>query len=166
MSENPTTDAKDRGYRLYTSRTFTVTCNGGTIVSVVPSAIDTGVGLECVPRTSLCLTPPPIILSNVSAGPRSPTSYAFSWMGQGRPPTPAEAFFQAVCPRSSVFIWHRVEGTIECANGEPRARLNLSGSQFPSHRAWINGVRVGPTISQGPFRNLWVPSPTSPLLVR
>jgi hypothetical protein len=166
MRENPTTDAKDRAYRLYTSRTFTVTCNNGAIVSVLPSQIDTGVGLECVPRTSLCLTPPPMLITDVSAAQRSPNSYVFSWTGKGRPPNPAVMFFQSVCPRTSVFIWHRIDGTIECVNGEPRARINLGGSQFPSHRAWINGSLVGGTIPQGPFSNLWVPSPADPVMVR
>jgi hypothetical protein len=165
MRENPRTDAKDRAYRLYTSRTFTVTCNNGTVVSVVPSPLDTDVGQECVPSTRLCLTPPPIIVSNVSAGPTSPTSFAFTWMAKGRPPTPAEVGFQAVCPRTSVYIWHRIVGRIECAGGEPRATIQLTGSRFPSHRAWVNGVLQPGALAQGTFSRLWIPTPSQPTLV-
>ena len=169
MRESPTSDAKDRRYRLYTSRTFTVTCNNGTIVNVVPSTIDTEVGLECVPATGsrICLTPPPIIVTDVTGGLRTPTRFVFSWMGRGRPPNTAEHFFQAVCPRTSVFIWHRVDGFIECAGGQPRATVTLTGSQFPSHRIWVNGVPQGGPIVQGPFSNLWVPrSSAEPTMVR
>jgi hypothetical protein len=154
-SENPTTDARDRRYRLYSSRTFTVTCNGPRIVSVVPTPIDTDVGLECIPRTSRCLTPPPITLSRVTASQTSPTTYEFSWTAKGRPNLGAEPAFQLVCPRTSVYIWHTVSGRIECANGEPRIDVRFSGSQFPSHRLFINGVVRSPQIPQGPFSNLW-----------
>lgn len=165
MRENPRTDAKDRGYRLYTSRTFTVTCLNGTIINVRPSAIDTDVGQECLPTTRLCLTPPPILLTNVSLGPTSPASYAFAWTARGRPPSTAEYLFQAVCPRTSVYIWHRVQGRIECVGGEPRALVQLTGSRFPSHRLWINGVLQPGALAQGPFSNLWAPTPADPTLV-
>lgn len=165
MREDPRTDAKDRGYRLYTSRTFTVTCNNGTLVSVVPSVLDTDVGQECVPATRLCLTPPPIIVTSVSAGPTSPASFAFAWTAKGRPPSTAEYMFQAVCPRTSVYIWHRVVGRIECVGGAPRASVQLTGSRFPSHRLWINGVLQPSALAQGPFSNLWMPTPSDPTLV-
>src|SRR5262249_30648566 len=37
FSENPRTDRKDKGYRLFSERTFRVTCTDGRIASVVPS---------------------------------------------------------------------------------------------------------------------------------
>jgi hypothetical protein len=167
MSENPLTDAKDKHYRLYSERTFTVTCNNGTIVSVVPTPVDSDVGLECLPRTSTCLTPPPLTVYGVTAGLSSPTSFQFSWTAKGRPHHVADLGFQAVCPRTSLYIWHRIDGRIECAGGEPRVTFTMTGSGFPSHRAWVNGVLRPPTIPQGPFSNLWVPAGiTDPTTVR
>jgi hypothetical protein len=166
-SEDPRTDAKDKRCRLYSSRSFTVTCNGGNLVSVVPSAIDTDAGTECIPRTSMCLQPPPLLVSGVSAAQTAPTTYEFSWLARGRPHLGAEPAFQAVCPRTSVYIWHRVRGRIECAGGTPRLTLSLTGSAFPSHRAFVDGVIAAPTIPQGPFSNLWQAAGLrDPLVVR
>ena len=167
FSENPTTDAKDKRYRLYSSRTFTVTCNDRRIVSVVPTPIDSDAGKECIPSTSACLQPPPLIVSGVSAGLTSPARFQFSWTAKGRPHLAAEPGFQLICPRTSVYIWHTISGGIECAGGEPRVNIRLVGSRFPTHRAFVNGVIWPPTIPQGPFSNLWVPAGiTNPTLVR
>jgi hypothetical protein len=70
-----------------------------------------------------------------------------------------------MCPRTSVYIWHRVVGRIECVGGEPRASVQLTGSRFPSHRAWVNGVLQPGALAQGPFSYLWTPTPTDPTLV-
>lgn len=167
MSENPLTDVKDKHYRLYSSRTFRVTCNNGTIVSVVPTPVDADVGLECIPKTSQCLTPPPLSVYDVTGSLASPTAFQFAWTAKGRPHHVADLGFQAVCPRTSLYIWHRIEGRIECAGGEPRVTFTMTGSGFPSHRAWVNGVLRPPTIPQGPFSNLWVPKSLSdPTMVR
>jgi hypothetical protein len=167
FSENPMTDAKDKHYRLYSARTFTVTCDGGRIVSVVPSPIDTDAGKECIPRTTTCLQAPPLIVSNVTGALVTPTMFRFSWKAKGRPHLGAEPAMQMVCPRTSVYIWHVVNGRIECAGGVPRVSVQLTGSQFPSHRAFVNGALQPPTVPQGPFSNLWVPSGISdPTLVR
>ena len=133
----------------------------------MPSPIDTDSGKECIPRTSACLQAPPLIVSGVTARVTSPTSFDFSWTAKGRPNLGAEPGMQLVCPRTSVFIWHNVSGRIECAGGEPRVAIRLTGSRFPSHRAFVNGVIQPPTIPQGPFSNLWVPAGSSDLtLVR
>jgi hypothetical protein len=167
FSEDPRTDAKDTHYRLYSARTFTVSCNGGNIVTVVPSPIDTDSGKECIPRTSACLQAPVLLVSGVTARLVSPTVFEFSWMAKGRPNLGAEPGMQMVCPRTSVYIWHQVSGRIECSGGEPKVAIRLTGSQFPSHRVFVNGVLRPPTIPQGPFSNLWVPSSMSdPMMVR
>jgi hypothetical protein len=60
-----------------------------------------------------------------------------------------------------------IMGRIECALGEPRVSIRLSGSRFPRHRVFVNGVLRPPAIAQGPFKNLWVPAGISdPTLVR
>jgi hypothetical protein len=174
-SENPLTDSKDKRYRLYSSRTFTVTCGDSGIISVVPSALDSDAGTECIPGTSACLQPPPLELSDVTRG-RAPLhrsgrapliTYEFSWTAKGRPHALAEPAFQLVCPRISLYIWHTVSGRIECDGDDIRVNARVTGSQFPSHRVFVNGVIHGLTVPQGPFSNLWIPrSVSNPTLVR
>ena len=166
-SENPLTDAKNKRYRLYSSRTFTVTCEAGRIFSVVPFTVDTDAGTECIPRTSVCLQPPPLVLSGITAGLTSPNTFEFSWTARGRPHAAAEPAFQLVCPRTSLYIWHTVSGRIECTGNDARVDARVAGSRFPSHRVFVNGVARTPAVPQGPFSNLWVPSNmSSPTLVR
>ncbi len=156
--ENPFTDAKDKIYRLFSARTFTVTCANGGLVSVIPSAIDTDVGVECVPTSRLCLTPPPVLVSGISAGPSGSSTFDFAWAVKGRPHPAAEPGFQLVCPRTSVFIWHAIQGQIACTSSGVTVTTRLAGSQFPSHRVWVNGA-VRATIPQGDFSQLWLSSP-------
>ncbi len=163
-AENPFTDAKDKVYRLFSSQTFTVTCLDGRLVSVIPSVIDTDVGLECLPSTSLCLTPSPIVIVRASAAPSGPSTFDFSWTAKGRPHPAAEPGFQLVCPRASFFIWHAVEGRITCNSSGISVAISLRGSQFPSHRVFVSG-RLRATVPQGVFSNLWVPSPADITLV-
>ena len=157
MSENPLVDLQDKKYRLYSERTFSVTCRGGMIASVVPSGFTTDVGLEC-PASGVCLSPPPLTITGATAGPAGPAVFRFSWMAVGRPPLVAEPAFQLVCPRTSRFIWHRITGEIDCSDPGPVVRVKLSGSQFPSHRVFING-RLTTTVPQGGFSNLWIADP-------
>jgi OmpA family len=164
FSENPLTNLKDKKYRLYSERTFRVECLGGKIVRVTPSPMDTDVGLECLPRTSVCLHPPSLIVSGVSAAPSGPATFDFAWFAKGRPPRAAEAGFQVICPRISWFIWHRISGRIDCSGPTIRVTTRLVGSQFPSHRVFINGALVT-TVPQGTFSRLWFPSPSDLTMV-
>jgi hypothetical protein len=157
FSENPLSDKKDKKYRLYTSRVFRVTCAGGKLLSVTPGSLDTDTGLECVPRTSLCLHPPPMIVLSSSVVRTGPSTCSFSWTAKGRPPRTAEPGFQVVCPRTSWFIWHSVSGTIDCRGPTMRIVTTPTGSRFPSHRVFVDGALTH-TIPQGPFSNLWVPN--------
>jgi hypothetical protein len=168
FSENPLSDAMDKRYRLYSSRSFVVTCSNGRIVTVVPTPVITDAGTECIPRTSACLQPPPLIVSGVTAGTTSPSTFEFSWTAKGRPHLAAEPAFQAVCPRTSVYIWHRIHGRIQCNGSDARLDITgLTGSRFPSHRVFVNGVIRAPGVAQGPLSNLWIPSSMSdPTLVR
>jgi len=158
FSENPLTDAKDKKYRLFTTRTFHVVCSGGKIVSVSSAPLDTDTGPECIPSSSLCLHPPPMTVISSSLTRTSPSSFSFFWMAKGRPPRMAEPGFQLVCPRTSWFIWHSISGTLDCGSPSVRVTTRLTGSHFPSHRAFLDGAIVS-TIPQGPFSNLWVPKP-------
>jgi peptidoglycan hydrolase-like protein with peptidoglycan-binding domain len=167
FSENPRTDRKDKGYRLFSERTFRVTCTDGRIASVVPSGLDTDAGRECLPGTAFCLQPPPLIASGATAIVTGPNSFDFSWTAKGRPHPEAEPSFQAVCPRTSIFIWHTVSGRIECTGSTLSVNARLTGSRFPSHRVFVNGViQVPAELPQGVFSNLWRPDTSDDTLVQ
>lgn len=157
MSENPLSDHLDKKYRLYTERTFSVTYRDGKLITVLPSGFTTDVGPEC-PPVGPCLTPPPMAVTAATSGATSASIHRFSWMAEGRPPLVAEPAFQGVCPRTSRFIWHKVDGEIDCSGSKPVVRVKLGGSQFPSHRVFVNG-RLVVTVPQGGFSNLWVADP-------
>lgn len=163
--ENPPTDVKDKVYRLYSERTFRVSCLSGRIVKVVPSGLDTDVGPECFPGTSACLVPPALTISGIAAGSSGLNTFDFSWRAKGSPHLAAEPAFQLVCPRISRFIWHTVSGRLACGPSGINVSVNLSGSRFPSHRVWVNG-RVVRDIPQRDFNNLWVPNRSDLTLVR
>ena len=160
FSERPTTDAKDKRYRLYSERTFTVTCENGSITHVTSSPIDTDAGREGP------IQPPPLITSRVS-GALVGRNFRFAWMARGRPDPLVEPTFQAVCSRTSVFIWHLIAGEIECVGTTPVVRTSLVGSQFPSHRVFVNGIEDRAAFrAQGPFSDLWIPHPADRTMVR
>ena len=158
FSENPLTDIKDKAYRLYSERTFSVACLDGQVSSVSASGPDTDSGTEGP------LQAPPMTTSGVTLRRDSPTKFSFSWTAKGRPHPAAEPSFQLVCPRTSVFIWHRVEGEIDCNGLRLTGSTPIVGSDFPSHRVFVDG-RIRGTVPQGTFRNLWEPDATDPTLV-
>src|SRR5262249_20881422 len=163
IHENPVDDRKDKAYRLYSARTFTVTCIDGSLVDVADSAVETDVGDECIPLPlglgTRCLHPPSLITFGDHEGQTGPNTFDFSWSGKGRPHDLAEPAFQSVCPRNSRFIWHRVEGQIACMVQGPDAAVRITGSQFPSHRVFVNGVAQAED-PQGDFGLLWQEDPS------
>lgn len=163
-SENPRDDDKDDGYRLYSRFSFWVRCRDGKIDSVVSRSIQTDVGLECVPSTGVCLRPPDIKLSRVTARKTGQSTFEFTWMARGRPHNLAEPALQLVCPRTSKYIWHRVTGRFDCRKPD-KLDVSIRGSRFPSHRLFVNNV-VTQSIRQGPLIRLWMPMSGNPSLVR
>jgi outer membrane protein OmpA-like peptidoglycan-associated protein len=166
FSENPLTDVPDKRYRLFSECAFTVVCNPGAAPTVMVSPLSTDVGLECIPRVGACLLPPPMtVITPVTVRSGGPNTFKFGWAAKGRPHLAAEPTFQSVCPRTSVFIWHRIDGTITCGpSGLRLTSFSLNGSRFPSHRLFVNGGIVT-TVPQTDFRNLWVPDPSDSSLV-
>jgi outer membrane protein OmpA-like peptidoglycan-associated protein len=156
VNENPPTDVKDSAYRLFSECTFRVTCGAGGLVDVTQSVISTDHGLECIPRTTKCLSPPPLRVFDVKSSRNGTNTFDFTWSVKGQPHPAAEPGFQVVCPRTSRFIWHTVQGTITCTPAGPTVTVQLSGSQFPSHRVWVNGSLVA-SRAQGNFSRLWSP---------
>jgi len=158
-SENPLDDRMDKQYRLFTQCVFVVNCQDGRLINVTPSPLFTDVGMEGP------ITPPPLIASPVTVG-RDANGFTFKWTAKGRPHPAVEPPFTLICPRTSVYIWHTVSGRVDCRGPRPSVTLlTLVGSQFPSHRAFVNGL-IHTTIPQGVLSNLWVPSPSDPTRVK
>ena len=151
--EDPTHDRKDKGYRLYSACTFRVTCRDGRVIDVVPSALETDTGKEG-PLQPLGLIASPVQVRRTAEG------FDFEWFGRGRPHLAAEPAFQLVCPRTSVYIWHRVAGRVRCTPEGTDVVIRLNGSRFPTHRAFINGVAIR-TLPQMGFARLWFPASLS-----
>jgi len=164
--EDPLSARKDKTYRLFTKATLAVDCQDGQIVGSRHTALTTDVGLECLPDTSTCLTPPPLNTSSLLLRRVGPNIVEYSWWAWGRPHNAAEVGFQAVCPRTSRFIWHSIQIQIEAITiGAIVRNVILMGSQFPSHRVFVNG-RKAADLPQGQFRNLWIPDPADRTRVR
>jgi hypothetical protein len=158
-------DAKDRMYRLFSEQSFRVVCQDGQIVSVTPSPMDTDVGEECAVPGHACLHPDPVRVTGVTLRRVAPDTFAFGWMGRGRPHNLAEVAFQAICARTSMFIWHNLSGTIRCGTSGVMVGVQLSGSRFPTHAVFVNGA-LRASIPQGLLGMLWDPHPSDPSMVR
>ena len=165
FQEDPKNSAKDKRYRLFSSCRFTVVFENGKILAASPGIpeLDTDVGTE---PPSGGLQPAPLVVSPVSVSPRGDSFVTFSWTAKGRPHPLAEPPFQQIKPRTSVFIWHAITGRIDVSSGSPIATVGITGSAFPSHRAFVNGLPVFPELKQGPLSNLWVADPTDNTKVR
>jgi hypothetical protein len=162
FGETAPSSAKDGAYRLYSSVDFTVTCSPDGPTTVTASAIDTDVGVEPVPLVGPW-TPPPMITTGPTLTPAPGGSTRFHWFGKGRPPGKAELGFRTVCSRSSVYIWHDIEGVVDCSGVRITA---FDGSHFPTHRAYIGTAPPVRTIPQGDFINLWESHPSDSTMVR
>jgi hypothetical protein len=153
FSETAPTDAKDGKYRLFSKLDLNVSCTPGSPPVVTVGGMDTDVGIEPVPVIGP-LTPPPMLITGPTLTPLPSGATKFRWFGEGRPHLAAEPGFQAVCTRTSVYIWHDIEGEVDCSG----VRItDFKGSGFPTHRVYVDGAPPARTIPQGPFKNLWIP---------
>jgi len=159
FSENPLTDRKDKAYRLFSACTFTVACLDGKLVSFRPSILDRDAGQEGR------IQAPPLVPISFKTTRTGPSSFSFSWEIKGRPHPSVEPGFQLICSRSSVFIWHTIQGNIDCSGPTPRVTTLLGGSRFPSHRVFVNGV-PDRSLAQGVLTNLWHSHPSDATLVQ
>ena len=138
--ENPESDAMDGQYRLYARyRIEACCCDGIGSLSTSVTAIDGGNEI------------PYVFDGTINAGTGTTPGSLKSW---GRPNrTLPEQSFQLLYPRQSQNIWNQIQPSVSCDQG-PELKLKLSGSGFPSHRLWVDGVRVG-NIVQGDINLLW-----------
>ena len=158
FNEDPRNTARDKRYRLFTRCSFNIIFQDQKILSV--STLMQSDGGKEGP-----LQPPPLIVTPVTLSPNGESFVTFSWEAKGRPHKAAEPAFDAIKHRTSVFIWHRIEGKIDVSSGTAVTTVSIDGSQFPSHRVFV-GHDIVSTVHQGPFTNLWVPHPADRTKVR
>lgn len=164
----------DQEYRLFTRGNLSFTCTGDNISSVThhdlywiksggvqPPDINTRVGNEgqmsVAGLGNLTFAPAPGIMFDQAFQRLSSSRWRFKWKYIGRPTPPAEVGFTFVrgTSRSSVFIWQEVEGECYCENGVGRYKVSVTGSAFPSHKAWFFDQEIG-TLNAEDMENLWV----------
>jgi RHS repeat-associated protein len=154
FNENPGTDAMDQRYRLYSEKTYIVACNDDNTITYKSLPLNTGVGGEGPFEPG----PLRVVFNKESA---TESSVMFSWKVRGRPDPSAEIAFSVVMLRNCWYIHHTIEGMIYCQDKQPFINVGISGSNFPSHRGYINNL---PTLTsqQGALIGLWNCS-TTPL---
>lgn len=59
----------------------------------------------------------------------------------------------------------KVQGEIDCSGLRLTGATPIVGSEFPTHRVFVDGVAKG-TVRQGVFSNLWVSDPADSSLVK
>jgi RHS repeat-associated protein len=158
-SETVFTDARDGLYRLYSERTFDVSCDSADNLTYTGHSLDTDSGYEPY-RNSPYKAPPLTVVSSSSS--KTTSVLTFSWKIRGRPDPIFEFPFTAVSTRTCWFIWHQVDGTVTCKSGTPCPSASISGSAFPTHELYINNVSSS-FVPQGPFSGLWICSSKTPI---
>lgn len=174
FSEDPRTDnifvvppPENKGYRLFSSVRVRIEHRGPELLSATPvGGVLTDAGKECAPSTGACLQAPPLAVDlPFSAARIDAHRMRLTWAVRGRPPAVTDTAFNAICIRTSVFIWHRIKATVDCSSGVPVfTSLVVEGSHFPSHRLWLDGAQVH-QVPQGPLSGLWDAEPGDPTRV-
>jgi hypothetical protein len=149
MNEDPRTPIKNKGYRLFSRCTFNLVFRDNKIIHVGTTLV-TDTGKEGPFQA------PPLQVTPVTVTGVGDSVVKFSWTGKGRPHPAVEPSFTIIKPRTSVFIWHKIEGEIDVSTGFTITKASITGSQFPSHRLFVDNVIVSTDV-QGDFANLWVP---------
>ena len=159
-----TDDRIDRQYRFLSWKIITVDCCGSDLGSFSGSQLFTDVGMEGP------ITPPPALILDNRLYRGSESSVRFVWTVAARPHPSAEDMFATYWPRSSVYIWHTIIGSIRCVNSAPVVSLRMMNSKFPSADVFyrINGAPLlkGPVYGQGAMTLLWNADHGNPLLVQ
>lgn len=158
------TDVRDGQFRLYSRVLLAASWTSGklsiTLTSGTPAQrVEIEGGIEKTPIGTF--VPPPLKVEDLKLRQVSSTQVDFGWMVLGRPHPMAEPLFEEVCHRQCVYIWHRIEGHISLVNGLPKAKIDISGSRFPSHAVFLDSKLVIKK-HQGALGNLWVSDPRHP----
>lgn len=158
---NPSTDDDHEQAWLQASRFFVVSCDGTTLVSVASckhdAALDhTHVGEAKVLGVGQQATASPGELWVRHDGEEA----SFGWTFEIPAPTGLEYGLSALHGPGTppgLSVWHTVEGSIVCGRTGAKVSVSLTGSAFPSHRAWVEGVAVA-DLAQGSLAWLGQPA--------
>jgi hypothetical protein len=169
--ENPPDGTSGTGnFRLRSEFTADITCSGDMITSwsIKPVAIENSNEFIVFLTTGEVLGPQ---ASPALSGSTPVDKVTFSYGMRGKPNIVGNALMWGARPRTCPYIWHTVQGTLACRNGDLVDEFSFAGSAFPSHRFWKNsgssgGMSLVKEIPQGPFKNLWICNPSSPEYVQ
>lgn len=148
-SEDPKGSDRASGqFRLFSSVTYSARCANGN-VTVALKRKELGNGKEFVVfTTSGKWDPEPPSAS----GPAKTVKVSYGMSGE--PNVAGNCLMAAAKPRVCTWIWHSVVATFSCSADAPTVDVQLKGSDFPSHRAWING-NCSKELKQQSFDSLW-----------
>lgn len=165
-SENPSTPAAEaKDFRLWSQVEAVVTCRGDTVTAWKISDLTHRGGKEFgIFATETAVFENLKVLPG-QQGAAERKAVNLSYAIKGRPNKAGVIMFRNVHPRTCDYIWHRVQAALTCRGGTAQLQTQLTGSRFPSHRAWTNEETKG-TVEQGAFHNLWECNPSAPELVR
>lgn len=150
---------KDNAYRLWCKVVLEAkTKNNVLAVKVVTTDQDGGGELLNAVSGSINLTPP--LLVKVSD-----TKYTIDFNCWGAPHPLAERALQGVRRRTSVNIWHRIQGDIMIEAGAVKYTFKFRAtSAFPMHTLYVNTILIEEK-KQGYISDLWTPLPGLPTFV-
>jgi hypothetical protein len=143
---------RDGKYRLWSKVTFTITCDGDAVTSVVEKDRDSHTGTEGpfqAPDGSFRT-----VKAFVDDEGVGHVGYFFS----GRPPLAIEPSFQAIRVRKCPFIWHYPYIKMESCSVERLewyGHTSIGGSNFPTRRWWTGPTQPVEIIEQGDIEELW-----------
>jgi RHS repeat-associated protein len=154
-SENPPNDdVGGEDFRLYTNKTIKWCCEGNKLVNASKTSTDTAFGKEFIDFANYT--------HEIQADGKlyddhfqADEAGIYGSIGvYGKPALFPNIGLWIVEPRADSRIWHNSEYDIRCINGKPKVNVKITGSVFPSHRLWANGVEAD-TLDQGPFISLF-----------
>lgn len=166
LNESPIDGTKaSKAFRLWSELAIEATCAGGKVTKWDFKPVQQDFGSEFVFFATAGDLIKPLKTSPSTQGSSATDKVTFSYRLRGRPNEAGVKAMNFVKPRTCSFIWHEVSGTLTCKQGSPIITADLKGSEFPSHRLWVNGKQVA-QLQQGPFKNLWRCDPMDPTSVK
>lgn len=165
-AENPSTPAAEaKDFRLWSQVEAVVTCKGDTITAWKMSDLTHRGGKEfgVFATETAVFENLKVVPGQQGAAERKAVNLSYAI--KGKPNKAGVIMFGKVHPRTCDYIWHRVQAALTCRGGTAQLATQLTGSRFPSHRAWTND-EAKVSVEQGAFHNLWECNPSAPELVR
>lgn len=165
LGEDPKTgSASTNDFRMRSALTVDATCAGGKLSSwqFRPMEVNAGPEMRVLQTTAELSSPLKAAPAASGTGPTAQVD--FSYRVRGKPNMVAAFAMRMTKPRACDYIWHQVDGRLFCRGNVPAVDYKVAGSAFPSVRSWLAGKQASERL-QGPFKSLWVCSPSDPTSV-